>query len=119
MTHQISSFLEQRRDGSATRLAVTLTGDVSPAEQVDAIANFEQLSRDAEHRVRCARFRIEARVNADSLSSVDGLMILEDGRVLLGWSVDRTTLGAVNDFSRRLRARMNAASRSPALDQTA
>ena len=31
---------------------------------------------------------------ADSLSIVDSLMILEDGRVLFGWGVDRTTLGA-------------------------
>jgi hypothetical protein len=119
MMHEVSSLLEQRRHGSATRLAVTITGDVSPAEQVDAIANFEQLSRDAEHRVRCARLRIEARVNADGLSSVDGVMLLEDGRVLLGWSVGRTMLGAVTDFSRQLRAQMYAASRRPALDQTA
>ncbi|MDQ1457194.1 MAG: hypothetical protein QOH28_2814 [Actinomycetota bacterium] len=116
---QVSSLREPHRDGSTTRLAVTLTGDVSPAERVDALAIFEQLSRDAGQGVRCARFRIEARVQADGLSTVDGIMILEDGRALFGWSVDRTMLGAARDVSRRLRARMYAAARRPALDETA
>ena len=80
---QVSSLRERRRDGRATRVAVTITGDVSPAEQVDALAVFEELSRDADDEVRCARFRIEARVKADSLSIVDGVMILEDGRDLV------------------------------------
>jgi hypothetical protein len=116
---QVSSLRERHSDGSTTRLAVGITGDVSPAEQVDALAIFEQLSRDAGHGVRCARFRIEARVEADGLSTVDGFIILEDGRALFGWSVDRTLPGAAHDVSRRLRARMHAASRRPALDETA
>ena len=110
---QVSSLRERRRDGSATRLAVTITGDVSPAEQVDVLAIFEQLSRDAGQGVRCARCRIEARVKADGLSFVDGVMILEDGRVLFDWSVDRTMLGAVRKVSRRLRAQMYGASPQP------
>jgi hypothetical protein len=119
MMPQVSSVRERYRDGGTTRLVVTITGDVSPAEQVDALAIFEQLSRDAGHGVRCARFRIEARVEPDGLSTVDGFMILEDGRALFGWSVDRTMLGAARDVSRRLRARMYAASRRPELDETA
>ena len=34
---QVSSLRERRRDRSATRVAVTITGDVSPAERVDAL----------------------------------------------------------------------------------
>ena len=119
MVPQVSSLRERRRDGTATRVAVTITGDVSPAEQVDALALFEELSRDAEDEVRCARFRIEARVKADGLSIVDGVMILEDGRVVFAWSVERTMFGALREVSRRLRARMDAASHRPAFDQTA
>lgn len=104
MTAQVSSLLERRRDGSGTRFAITFTSDVSPAEQVDAIAIFELVARDPEHDVRCARYLIEVRVKADGLSFVDGVMMLEDGRVLFGWSVDRTTLGAMRKVTRRLRA---------------
>jgi hypothetical protein len=32
MMPQVSSFRERRQDGSATRVAVTITGDVSPAD---------------------------------------------------------------------------------------
>ena len=116
---QVSSLRERRRDASATRVGVTITGDVSPAEQVDALAVFEELSRDARHGVRCALFRIEARVKADGLSIVDGVMILEDGRVVFAWSVDRTMFGALREVSRRLHAQMDAASHRPAFDQTA
>jgi hypothetical protein len=119
MMPQVSSLRERHRDGSTTHLAVTIIGDVSPAEQVDALAIFEQLSRDAGQGVRCARFRIEARVEAVGLSTVDGFIILEDGRTLFGWSVDRTLLGAARDVSRRLRARMYAPSPRPELDETA
>jgi hypothetical protein len=101
------------------RVEVTFTGDVSPAEQVDAIAIFEELSRDAGHGARCARFRVEGRVEPRGLSTVEGFMILEDGRALFGWSVDRTMLGAAHDVSRRLRARMYANARHPALGETA
>src|SRR5947209_3690126 len=114
-----STFREERRDGNATRFAFSITGDVSPAEQVDSLAIFEQLSRDAGNGVRCARYRIEARVKADHLSLADGVMILEDGRVLFNSSVDRTMLGAVRKVNRRLRVQMFGASRRPALDQTA
>ena len=116
---ELSSLGEQRGDGNATRFALSITGDVSPTEQVDSLAIFEQLSRDAGTGVRCARYRIEARVKADGLSLVDGVMILEDGRVLFNSSVDRTMLGAVRKVSRRLRVQMSVASRRPALDQTA
>jgi hypothetical protein len=119
MMPQVSSLSERHRDESATRVAVTITGDVSPAEQVDALAIFEDLSRDAGHGVQCARCRIDARLKADGLSIVDGVMILEDGRALVAWSLDRTALGAVRDVTRRLRARMFAASRRPALNPTA
>jgi hypothetical protein len=102
-----------------TRVAVTIAGDVSPADKVDALAIFEQLSRDAGHGVRSARCRFEAAVRADGLSIVDGVVILEDGRVLLGRSVNQTMLGAVREVSRRLRAQMYTASRRAALDQTA
>ena len=116
---QVSSLRERLRDGSATRVAVTITGDVSAAEQVDALAIFEDLTRVARDGVRCARCRIDARLKADGLSIVDGVMILEDGRVLFAWSADRTMLGAVREVTRRLRVRMFAASRRPAVDQTA
>ena len=116
---QVSSLSERHRDESATRVAVTITGDVSPAEQVDALAIFEDLSRDAGHGVQCARCRIDARLKADGLSIVDGVMILEDGRALFNSSVDRTMLGAVRKVSRRLRAQMFGESRRPALKQTA
>jgi hypothetical protein len=116
---ELSSLGEQRGDGNATRFALSITGNVSPAEQVGSLAIFEQLSRDTGHGARCARYRIEARVKADGPSLVDGVMILEDGRVLFNANVDRTTLGAVRKVSRRLRVRMFGASRRPALDQTA
>jgi hypothetical protein len=119
MMARVSSLRERHRDGSATRVAVTITGDVSPVEQVDALAIFEDLSRDARDGVRCTRCRIDARLKADGLSIVDGVMILEDGRVLFAWSVDRTMLGAVREVTRRLRVRMFAASRRRAVDQTA
>jgi hypothetical protein len=119
MMTQVSSLRERRRDGSPTRFAVNITGDASPAEWVYALAISEQLSRDAGYGVRCARYRTEARVRAYGLSFVDGVMILDDGRVLISRSVDRTTLGAVREVSRRLRAQMYEASRRPALDQTA
>ena len=118
MMPQVSSVREGRRDGRATRVAVTITGDVSPAEQVEALAVFELLSRDAGHGDRRTRCRIEARINTDSRSIVDGVMILEDGRVLFAWSVERTTLGAVRKVSRRLHAQMDAASHRPAIHQT-
>ena len=35
---QVSSLRERRSDRSGARVAVTITGDVSPAEQVDALA---------------------------------------------------------------------------------
>jgi hypothetical protein len=38
MMRRLSSLGERRRDASTTRVAVTITGDVSPAEQVDALA---------------------------------------------------------------------------------
>src|ERR1700692_2705652 len=104
MMPKTSSRGEQCDDGSAVRVAITITGDLSLAEQVDVIATFEQLSRDARHGLRCARYRIDARVKADGLSIVDGVMILEDGRVLLDRSVNQTTLGAVRQVNRRLRA---------------
>ena len=116
---QVSSLRERRSDRSGARVAVTITGDVWPAEQVDALAIFEDLTREARGGVRCARCRIDARVRADGLSIVDGVMILEDGRVLVASSADRTMLGAVREVTRRLRVRMFAASRRPALDPTA
>jgi hypothetical protein len=116
---QISSLGERRRDGSATRVGVTITGDLSPAEQVDALAVFDELARDARRDLPRAGCRIEARVNADRPAHVDAIMILEDGRVLFAWSVDRTMLGALRKVSRRLHAQIDAASRRPALDQTA
>jgi hypothetical protein len=119
MMPQASSLRERRRDGSATRLGVTITGDVSPAEQVDVLAVFEELSRDAGLGMRPARCRIEARVNGDSLSNVDAVMILGDGRVLFAWSVARTMHGALRTVSRRLHAQVAAAPPRPALDQTA
>ena len=119
MMPQVSSLRERRRDGSDTRVGVTITGDVSPAEQVDVLAAFEELSRDAGLGMRPARCRIEARVNADRLSNVDAVMILENGRVLFAWSVERTMHGALRTVSRRLHAQIVAASRRPALDQTA
>jgi hypothetical protein len=106
-------------DQGTTRFAVSITGDVSPAEQVGSLAIFEQLSRDVGHGVRSARYHIEARAEATGLSLVDGVMILEDGRALFNSSVDRTMLGAVRKVSRRLRAQMFGASRRPALKQTA
>ncbi len=118
MMPQVSSLRERRRDGSATRVGVTITGDVSPEEQVDALAAFDELSRDA-GRGTGAGCRIEARVNADRLANVDAVMILEDGRVLFAWSVERTMLGALRKVSRRLHAQIDAASHGPALDQTA
>jgi hypothetical protein len=117
MMPQVSSLRERRRDRSATRVAIT--GDVSPAEQVDALAVFEELSRDAGRDLLRARCRIEARVNADRLSNVDAVMILEDGHVLFAWSVERTMHGALRKVSRRLHAQIDAAARRPALDQTA
>jgi hypothetical protein len=116
---QVSSLRERRRDRSTTRVAVTITGDVSPAEQVDALAVFEDLTRDARDVVRCARCRIDARLKADGPSIVDGVMILEDGRLLVASSADRTMLGAMREVTRRLRMRMFAASRRPVLDPTA
>jgi hypothetical protein len=118
MMPELSSLGERRGDGNATRFALTITGDVSPAEQVDSLAIFEQLSRDAETGVRCARYRIEARVKADGLSFVDGVMILQDERVIFHSSVDRTMLGAVRKVDRRLRAQLPAASLRP-VDRTA
>jgi hypothetical protein len=38
MMRKVSSLGERRRYASTTRVAVTITGDVSPAEQVDAPA---------------------------------------------------------------------------------
>jgi hypothetical protein len=119
MTSQVSSHRERRRDRGGTRLDVTFTGDASPAEQVDTLAIFEELSREAGRGVRCARCRIEVRVNADGLSFVDGAMILDNGRVLVASSFDRTTLSAVRKLDRRLRAQMSVASRRPALLQMA
>jgi hypothetical protein len=119
MMPQVSSLRERRRDDSATRVGVTITGDVSPAEQVDALAMFEELSRDAGLGMRPARCRIEARVSADRLANVDAVMILEDGRVLFAWSVERTVLGALSTVGRRLHAQIDAASRRPVLDHTA
>ncbi|MEY2592168.1 MAG: hypothetical protein QOJ67_4152 [Acidimicrobiaceae bacterium] len=116
---QVSSLRERRRDRSATRVAVTITGDVSPAEQVDALAVFEELSRDAGRDLPRARCRIEARVNADRLANVDAVMILEDGHVIFAWSVERTMHGALRKVSRRLHAQIDAAARRPALGQTA
>jgi hypothetical protein len=109
MMPQVSSLRERHRDGSATRVEVAITGDASPAEQVDALAVFEDLTRDARNGVRCARCRIDARLKADGLSIADGVMILEDGRVLFAWSADRTMLGGVREVTRRLRVRMYAA----------
>jgi hypothetical protein len=119
MMPQVSSLRERRRDGSATRVAVTITGDVSPAQQVDALAVFDELSRDAGLGMRPARCRIAARVNADRFANVDGVMILEDGHVLFAWSVERTMHVALRKVSSRLHAQIDAAARRPALDQTA
>ena len=47
------------------------------------------------------------------------LAIVQGPASLFAWSLDRTALGAVRDVTRRLRARMFAASRRPALDPTA
>jgi hypothetical protein len=116
---QVSSLRERRGDGGATRVGVTITGDASPAEQVDALAVFDELSRDAGLDLPRARCRIEARVNADRIAHVDAVMILEDGRVLFAWSVGRTTLGALRTVNRGMHAQIDAASRPPALDQTA
>ena len=69
---QVATLPERHHDPSATRVAVTITGDVSPAEQVDALAIFEDLTRDARDGVRCTRCRIDARLKADGLSIVDG-----------------------------------------------
>jgi hypothetical protein len=113
----LSSLGERRGGGNVIRFALSITGDVSPAEQVDSLAIFEQLSRDAGRGVRCARYRIEARAEAD-LSFVHGVMILEDERAIFHSSVDRTMLGAVRKVDRRLRAQLPAASRRP-VDRTA
>jgi hypothetical protein len=112
-----SSIRESCRDGHAARFTLTIAGVVSPAEQVDTLAMFEELSRDAGRGVRCARYQVEARAEAD-LSFVHGVMILEDERVIFHSSVDRTMLGAVRKLDRRLRAQLPNPSRRP-VDRTA
>src|SRR5260370_20626460 len=102
MMPQVSSLRERRRDGSATRVGVTITGDVSPAEQVDVLAAFEELSRDTGLDIRPARCRVEAPGNADRLSNVERVLILQGWRGLTAWAVQPTMPGPRRPPRRRL-----------------
>ncbi len=87
------------------RVALTISGVVSPADQVCVVDAFEQLCTDPGHRVLCGRFRVDTTLDLGHVAIADGIIVLKDGRVLCAWSADRTVQGAARDLGRRLRKR--------------
>jgi hypothetical protein len=95
--------IDERRGGDARgRIAVTITGDVAPGGPAGGLAALDELWRDVGQRVLCARVRIDAGSASPRCAVVDSVVVLDDGRVLVACSVDRTVEGATRDVTRRL-----------------
>jgi hypothetical protein len=112
--------IDDGRQARTSTVVLSVNGPVQRRDQVDATEIFERLWRDAPSIVWCARFRLSVSPGpAGPVAAADGILILEDGRVVCAASVAGSMSEAVQDVSRRLRARSAQAAVVHALDRTA